>query len=610
MTVLTSMRRALPGPANFGSDAVLEFYGGLVTGMPVDDVLSRLGADYHPQVLYDLDRLLREYAIAENRVHEAKALRVGPRDSLTSARNLLEFEQRFDRMLGYPEQLRPIFKAIVEPLADKSRTSLGFALGDALTVADVYFDVQCERLRRVQQEFQVVLDQIPPRADHATVVQYAAAHAAGMATFGAAPLEDDLASLLAQRTSIPRDQLEALLGSLSTALGSQPELDSLHAANTLRRRPIVTVPGGRHLWAVPGDFIHCALDWAAEACQQGPQLLEAFDKRRQDTCEELTCEVLSQVFGADNVHASVTYPWDGQRPDIDVLVALPGATVIVEAKGGRLTDPARRGAPDRIRKKAAELVDKALDQNARTIEYLRSGASNFQQNRKKWHGTINRTHIVSVIVTLERVDPFASVLPDSGKRAGVPDEGTWFVNLADVLMIADILRHPAEFHAYAATRARINKAGGPRIFVEADALGAWCEHRIAPTTPRPGELILLDTTSSLMNDYYAYSANNRPERPTAGVPGEVLRALDEIQLADPDSWHDLASAALAVPPSRWRPVEKAINQMSGHRVSRRGRKLSRRASSGLAVSDRLIVTVQADDLDPPAPRVHLALDQG
>lgn len=125
LTVLTSMRRALPGPANFGSDAVLEFYGGLVTEMPVDDVVARLGADYHPQALYDLDRLLREYAMAANQVHEAKALRIGPRDSLTSVRNLLEFEQRFDRMLGYPEQLRPIFKAIVEPLADKSRSLLG-----------------------------------------------------------------------------------------------------------------------------------------------------------------------------------------------------------------------------------------------------------------------------------------------------------------------------------------------------------------------------------------------------------------------------------------------------------------------------------------------------
>ncbi|MGW6930752.1 hypothetical protein ACWGE0_11860 [Lentzea sp. NPDC054927] len=243
--------------------------------------------------------------MAENQVHEAKALRIGSLDSLTSARNLLEFEQRFDRMLGYPEQLRPIFDAIVEPLAEKSRSLLGFALGDALIAADADFEVQCERLRAVEEEFQIVLNQIPRRADHATQVQYMAAHAAGMATFGGAPLVSDLASVLAQRTSIPQEQLEALLSSMSTALGSQPDLDGLHATNTLRRRPIITTPDGHQLWTVPGDFIHCALEWAAEACQQQPKLLEAFDKRRQDACEELTCSALSRVFGTDTVHAAV-----------------------------------------------------------------------------------------------------------------------------------------------------------------------------------------------------------------------------------------------------------------------------------------------------------------
>ncbi|MGW6930753.1 hypothetical protein ACWGE0_11865 [Lentzea sp. NPDC054927] len=202
------------------------------------------------------------------------------------------------------------------------------------------------------------------------------------------------------------------------------------------------------------------------------------------------------------------------------------------------------------------------------------------------------------------MDPFASVLPDSGKREGVPADGTWFVNLADLIMVADVLRHPAEFYAYADTRARINKAGGPRIFVEADALGAWCEHRIAPTTPNPGQLIMLDTTSSVMNDYYAYAKGSRPERPTARVPQEVIGALDEVH---PDSWHDLTSAALAVPPSQWRPVEKVLAQLTGHRVSKRGRKLSRRASSGLVVSDRLAVTVDAESAEPPTSRVHLAL---
>ncbi|MGW4116644.1 hypothetical protein ACWEFJ_37705 [Actinosynnema sp. NPDC004786] len=74
-------------------------------------------------------------------------------------------------------------------------------------------------------------------------------------------------------------------------------------------------------------------------------------------------------------------------------------------------------------------------------------------------------------------DPFATYLPDGGERDGVPETGTWLVNLADLIMAADVLRDPAEFYAYAELRARINKIGGPRIFVETDALGAWCEHR-------------------------------------------------------------------------------------------------------------------------------------
>lgn len=229
------------------------------------------------------------------------------------------------------------------------------------------------------------------------------------------------------------------------------------------------------------------------------------------------------MFGQDHVHTAVTYPADGQRPDIDVLVATPGATLVVEAKGGRFTNPARRGAPDRVRKKTREFVDKALEQNARTIEHLRQGASDLRGKNKRRVTIPNAPHIASVIVTLDRVDPFATHLPDGGKRGAAPDGGTWLVNLADLLMVADILCHPAEFYAYAQIRAQITHAGAPRIFVEADALGTWCEHRITPTPSRPGELVLLDTTSQLMNDYYTHTPTDPTNQPPPRPPARSLQ---------------------------------------------------------------------------------------
>jgi len=604
LQVLDAMRRASsPGAIGFGSDALLEFYGGLVTAMPVELVLERYGADYHPQRLYDLDRLLREYGTAANLAHQAKVIRHGATGTLDSVRHLLELENLFDRMLGYPAQLRPIFEAVVAPLADQTRAALGYALGDALVAADAYQEVLAERMAAVLDQFDSAFAQLSRPSEPDMLIQYAAAHTAGLATFGAAPVEEDLPGLLAERTGVPLQQLAVLVVSLTTPLGSQPGLRSLGATNSLRRRPIIGLPGGRYLWVRPSDFIHCALDWAADACQGNPDLIKRFDQQRQHACERFAYETLAAVFGPSRVHANATYPAGKQRPDIDVLVALPGAGIVVEAKGGRFTDPARRGAPKRVKTKSREFVGKALAQNARSIAYLQSGAADLRDRNRRLLNIPQAGHFVSVIVTLDRIDPFATHLPDGGKRASpAPGQGTWLVNLADLLLVADVLRHPAEFYGYAQTRAAINHLGGPRIFVEADALGAWCEHRIRPARPQPDELILLDRTSEAMNEYYAKAPDSAPPRPATHTPAEILHALDQVLDHRPDHWHDLTMAALEIPPKQWRRIQKVIahgaSEPAAKGTSRRTRKLARHAATGLRISPSLTVHLRWPDADP------------
>jgi hypothetical protein len=79
LIVLSGMRRAVPGHISFGMDAMLEFYGGLVTSMPPDEVVARVGTEYNPQVLYEMDRLLREYASPRTGCRRAKPFGKGHR---------------------------------------------------------------------------------------------------------------------------------------------------------------------------------------------------------------------------------------------------------------------------------------------------------------------------------------------------------------------------------------------------------------------------------------------------------------------------------------------------------------------------------------------------
>jgi hypothetical protein len=592
--VMDAMRRAtVPGHIGFGTDALLEFYAGLVTAMPVEEVLDRLGTDNNPQGLYSLDGLLREYGLAENIAHQGAALGEGGAEALTRVRHLLQFEHRFDRMLGYPAQLRPIFDAVAAPIAAQAVKTLGFSLDDALTAAGAYHEMLADRVDAAGYAFEDGAGRYPPPAGIGAKVQFAAGIMAGIATFGAAPVEEDLPGLLADATGLSRERLAAVLAALTTPLGSQPDLHTISDNNTLRRRPVIGLPDGRLLWARPGDFLHTALDWAADVCQ-GTSLMEAFDRRRQDACVELTQAALASIFGHDQVHAEVTYPADGQRPDIDVLVATPGATIAVEVKGGRFTDPARRAAPDRVKKKVGEFVEKALAQNARTIAHLRVGGVDLRDKKGRRLDVPISESIVSIIVTLERVDPFATHLPVSASTASGPEGGTWLVTVADLLMVADMLRHPAEFYAYAQTRAMTNKLGGPKIFVEADALGLWCEQRFRATEPASGELVLLDTTSETMNAYYTHVPtmdHDRPVRPSTGVPAEVLAALDLVLQVRPHHWSQLATSVLEVTPRGWRSVQRALKRPHEPAVkpTRNQRRRARRATDGIRLSSKLTI---------------------
>ncbi|MCX4538434.1 hypothetical protein OHA79_50910 (plasmid) [Streptomyces sp. NBC_00841] len=604
MHVLNAISRAvLPARLAFGSDALAEFYGGLVTAMPPEDVLAQLGTEYHPQVLYDVDSLLREYGKAESLAYRARMLREGTADQQTNVLHMLQLERRFDRMQGYPAQLRPIFDGITAPLASKSRKVLGFSLHHAADAADAYHSLRNTHINQALDALQDVLAAAKASTDKTHRSQLALVHSAGVATFGAAPVEDDLPGLLAERLNAPHNDMTRLVASLTTQLGSQPDLRELGDTNALRRRPIIGLGDTRALWARPGDFLHEALDWAADACLAHPELLKQFDKRRQDFCEEQAHRTLAAVFGHEYTHAGVIYPEAG-NPDVDVLVAMPGAVLAVEAKGGRFTDPARRAAPDRVQRKTREFVDKALTQNARTVAYLDRGGRDFRdQHKRRLPLPDPLPTAVSVIVTLDRVDPFATLLPDGGKRDAAPEEGTWLVTLADLMTVAEILRHPAEFYAYARTRAAMAKVKGPTVFVEADALAVWLEHRVQPVEPCASELVYLDTSSEAINAFYTHvdaPGSPSPSRPASGIPSEVLDALDLVQQSRPEDWRHLAIAALAVKPAEWQPLRRALHPTKPGSSTRRDRKRARRAADGIRLSPHLTVYV-CDSLNAPPP---------
>lgn len=589
--MLDARRRAtLPQELNFGSDAMLEVLASIVCSEDESTQLERIGEAFEPQWIGRIEQALRELGRHLMRIELGRVVADRTAEDATDPiLSMLRFEGAFDRMSGFDPHLRRIATTIFAKVDDRVRTQLGFGLGDSLAFADVYSYARSVHARRAEEalaEFPKSRSDATPDAEAARQVAYMTVHA----IYSAPPLEGGelegggLAGELARQLGVDDDQFAALVQAMGTRLGTIDPERVLSDAS-LRTRPLISTSSGQWTWHRPVDFIHSALQWAHLVCEPHPALLSAFDKARQRAAEQLTGDLLEEVFGPGAVHRKVTYPDVQSDAENDVVVSLPGMQLLVEAKGGRFSAAGRRAAPSRVDKHAKELVEWGANQNRRTAAAVLGGKPlNDRTGRRV--PTRASDDLLPVVVTLDRVDPFSTYL---GRPAGGDvSERNWVVNLADLAMIVDVLQTPEEFVAYVRRRVEMVRSG-VRVFVEADCLGQWCANRLVDlqviTDSKGRDVRMVTETSHTLNDWFMQEAwtsvVSKPDgvggvdKPTSGISPFVVSALESVRLRGDLEWLDLVDAVADVRPEEWKPLDRFLAVV----VRRRGRPLARRYAS-------------------------------
>jgi hypothetical protein len=597
-------RHVLSGPQLHGSDALLEFFAGLLTSLPEPKAIANLRRPFDPQTVLDAERQLRIIGQSQAAIDFAEAYGEPPKSSIESAVRLLTLERHFDRMAGFDRHLRRIAEPLFEAVDDSAHLKLGFKLSDALRFADLYNLRLLQHWENTSERISQEHPPLPSDADEHEKLQWIMSDMLAFVLDAAAPLEQEVESLIATELDVTTESFESLLAALSTPLGSQ-EVNDLHGDNRVRTHPILRLSSGEWQWCRPADFIHSMFDWAFEECSQNAKLLRAFDKSRQTVAERIPVEIMQSVFGDDAVFSNVTYPAEQSDAEADALVCLPGANVIVECKGGRISTPARRGAPKRVEKHADDIAVKGADQNLRTVKAIEAGLS--LRDSRRHAIPVEATDLnFGLVVTFDRIDPFNTFLGDPS-TGGISDRSL-IVALPDLLLIADLLPSRAEFFSYIRKRVEMVRADSHRVIVEGDALGGWCKDRLSTCKPLfPGTFAVIDETSTEVNDYYAFDTAatiyddaealiGKPERPNAGVPQVVLESLERLIAAQDRRWLQLCKQAFDVRPRDWRQFNVRLELARGTTAanSRISRKKLAQARRGFVVAGVLPVRFDTD----------------
>ncbi|WP_343577095.1 hypothetical protein [Mycobacterium sp.] len=430
----------------------------------------------------------------------------------------LKLEYQADRMPGYAVHLEQVDAEVFGRHRDYYKAGLGFDPADVIRATR-------RHTRSLNQAFRAAHDAVAAALNSGA--QNAAAGEAWLKALNGATLwdPDDVAA----STGIAVEQITATLDFFSTEYGCQPEFRAPGDQNRARTHPCIKLDDGTYLVPDPWSLsavIHQRL--AVEPKRNGfdPQ---KYHKHRQDAHERLVAGALKKVFGTSNVYSTQHYALaSGDRGEVDSLVCAEWP-LVVEAKAIALTESGRRGAPGRVDTKVKEILGKALDQIDRALTYiLDEGGRSFAPTENGRPVELlpgDVTGGTAVIVTFERIDPFAS---GGLAVAGGVNRPTWVVSLTDMLMVADILTDPAAFHHYARTRADMHSAGALAA-AEADALGAYLLARLSIlqiTAAEEDTRTLIGYSCEALNDFYTrQEAGLEAHKPTTGVLDEVISAL-------------------------------------------------------------------------------------
>jgi hypothetical protein len=168
---------------------------------------------------------------------------------------------------------------------------------------------------------------------------------------------------LADRTRIDEATVQKILSNHSLEWGELADYDTEHIylSNPIWIKPAIRVHSDEYFCAIPA----CFFSFVIPAIESHLSSLQSeVSDRRASYLESKVANVLRRHFPAPNIRSNVTWALGGTRYETDIIATIDSFALIIECKSGRVSPPALRGAPDRLRRHIQELL---IDPNLQSL---------------------------------------------------------------------------------------------------------------------------------------------------------------------------------------------------------------------------------------------------
>ncbi len=174
---------------------------------------------------------------------------------------------------------------------------------------------------------------------------------------------------------VDRKAVTSIVDRWALSFGDLGSIDQEHLflGNPIWGKPLIALGNERFLLPNAVQFFSFCLEMFDELLADDPTLREQYERRRAKYLEDRLYDLLIAAFPTAKVHRGSLWKDDASGKDFenDLLVVVDEVALVIEAKSGRVSAPARRGAVRRLEREIQKLVAEPAQQAARFIGYLK-----------------------------------------------------------------------------------------------------------------------------------------------------------------------------------------------------------------------------------------------
>lgn len=404
---------------------------------------------------------------------------------------------------------------------------------------------------------------------------------------------------LAAEAGVSPERAKTFLEAFSIEFGSVPvEFAEMSQTHPLRTRPVLHHQG---TYLCPAIML---LDWAIQPklesiLKASVSVWERYHKNRhQVVVNEAVSQLVRMMPGCS--YETNLYYGDGNETEdtyeLDAFLRFDSMAFFVEVKAQELTDPAMRGAPDRLKRTLTDVIVESHDQAVRAKSYVESARENRLAAaifRRRDGSTFDyhvegQREVVLLSVTLAPLGHITAQLhAETSLGLFQKNEFSWVVNIYDLMVIADIIELPAAFPHYVTRRVAAARHGFLEATDELDIFGYYLKEGLYLDEPTPTEstsgrpTLRLASYTVPFDDYFAFTTGIRETpapKPTQRIPNDLKGLLLRIHAS---RLPDRLTVSMAILDLDWESREAFAKQIErARKISKRERRASNATVAG------------------------------